>query len=515
MLRSRSPAAFALLIVMASGCVEQTPPDPTCVDGRSRCVSQVSLGAGFGCALLVDRTVWCWGRNDESQLGYATTDLCPEALAGGQTRAVACHTFPFQVLGLDRAVRIATGGSFACAQRDDGTVRCWGANGAGQLGNGLTLPSQTPVTVRGLSGVTALAAGARHACAISMGRVWCWGANDRGQLGRAPASRPCSTAEGAVACESQPVLVEGLENVTALTAGAAHTCARIAEGLALCWGDARYGQLGASSASEDPSPMPVAVLTDVLPLESVRDLSAGPQHTCARDENGAVWCWGRNDHGELGVEAPAGVPDRCAGPCATNPTRVPSLESRTPDAGSEKPLDGALDASEMPSDTGRDAASDARGDSGRDARADATETSDASDASDEPADDASVRDVTMMPSPDAVAPPSMVPRAIAAGGTFACAVLDDGTVRCWGDDSDGQLGDGQRVPAPQRPVMVIATPGAARSNPLQNVSSLAAGASTACALLRDGSLRCWGSNQGGALGNGNTSAHSGPVPVTW
>ncbi len=508
------PLRRALLFVLISSCVEQVPPEPTCTDGRSRCVSQVSLGAGFGCALLNDRTVWCWGRNDESQLGYATTDLCPEELASGQTRSVACHTFPFQVTGLDHATRVATGSSFACAQRDDGTVRCWGANGAGQLGNGLTLPSPTPVAVRGLTGATALAAGARHACAVSMGKVWCWGANDRGQLGRAPASRPCSMAEGAVACESQPVQVQGLENVISVTAGAAHTCARVAEGYAICWGDARYGQLGGGSASADPSPVPVAVLSDVLPLEALRDLSAGAQHTCARDENGAVWCWGRNDHGELGSASPEGVPEHCAGPCRTSPARVPSLDRRTPDAG-EAPLDAADDVTA--NDAGRDATADARIDAAADVARDATldARADASDAegTDVSEDaDAAVEDVATV---DAVAPPSMVPRAIASGATFACAVLDDGTVRCWGDNSDGQLGDGRRVQQPQRPVMVIATPGAAPTNPLQNVVSVASGAATSCALLSDGSLRCWGSNQGGALGNGTTSAQSGPVPVTW
>ncbi|MFO0647364.1 MAG: hypothetical protein U0326_14085 [Polyangiales bacterium] len=215
----------ALLLVLASSCVEQVPPEPTCTDGRSRCVSQVSLGAGFGCALLNDRTVWCWGRNDESQLGYATTDLCPEELASGQTRSVACHTFPFQVTGLDHVVRVATGSSFACAQRDDGTVRCWGANGAGQLGNGLTLPSPTPVAVRGLTGATALAAGARRA-ARSRWAACGAGAPTTGTARARASARPCSMAEGAVACESQPVQVEGLENVISVTAGAAHTCAR-------------------------------------------------------------------------------------------------------------------------------------------------------------------------------------------------------------------------------------------------------------------------------------------------
>ena len=116
---------------------------------------------------------------------------------------------------------------------------------------------------------------------------------------------------------------------------------------------------------------------------------------------------------------------------------------------------------------------------------------------------------------DDVVAPSMVPRAIASGGSFACAVLVDNTVRCWGDDSSGQLGDGRRVRAPQGAVMVIATPGAASTNPLQGVSSMAGGVDTACALLGDGSLRCWGSNRSGALGIGNTSVQSGPVPVTW
>jgi hypothetical protein len=460
------------------GCVDVAAPLPTCTEGRSRCVTQVALGARFGCAALRDTTVWCWGRNDESQLGYPTTDLCTEELASGQTRAVACHTFPFQVVGLDHAVRVATGAAFACAQRDDGTVRCWGSNVAGQLGNGLTLPSQSPVGVRGLGGVTALAAGQRHACAISAGRVYCWGANDRGQLGLATGARTCATADGPIPCEPEPTLVQGLEGVTALSAGAAHTCALASEGITLCWGDGRFGQTGAGSARGAPGPMPQPVLAGDLPLAAVRDVAAMAHATCARADDGAVWCWGRNDHGELGVAPTSAVPDGCAGPCDPEPARVPGLDRReAPDAAVDA-ADGAVE---------RDAATP--------------------DAPEEPIDVAPVR--------DALAPPSMVPRGLAAGATFACAVLDDSTVRCWGDDTDAQLGDGRRVRDPQRPVMVIATPGAARTNPLQGVASVAAGAASACALLGDGSLRCWGSNVSGALGNGTTSAQSGPVPVTW
>lgn len=104
---------------------------------------------------------------------------------------------------------------------------------------------------------------------------------------------------------------------------------------------------------------------------------------------------------------------------------------------------------------------------------------------------------------------------VAAGEHFSCSLHDDGTVRCWGDDSLGQLGDGQRGRDPQGPVMVIATPGAAPTNPLQRVAEIAGGVDTACALLTDGSLRCWGSNRSGALGIGSTGVQSGPVPVSW
>jgi alpha-tubulin suppressor-like RCC1 family protein len=82
---------------------------------RSRCVRTLALGRRFGCAALRDRTVWCWGRNDESQLGYESSDLCPERLADGQTRAVSCHRFPQQVVGLANVTAISAGGAHACA----------------------------------------------------------------------------------------------------------------------------------------------------------------------------------------------------------------------------------------------------------------------------------------------------------------------------------------------------------------------------------------------------------------
>jgi len=116
---------------------------------------------------------------------------------------------------------------------------------------------------------------------------------------------------------------------------------------------------------------------------------------------------------------------------------------------------------------------------------------------------------------DAAMTSAMGPTAIAAGDAFTCAVLADSTVRCWGDDAVAELGDGHASADPQGPAMVIAQPGAAANNPLQNVTAIASGAAATCAQIGDGSLRCWGSNQDGALGTGSTSPQLGPVPLGW
>ncbi len=492
MLTPRTLVRCLLLLTLVAGCVEAPPAAPSCGGSRSRCIAQVSLGSRFACAQLRDRTVWCWGRNDESQLGYATTDLCPDELPNGQTRSVACHTFPFQVTGLPRSVRVAAGGAFACALGEDQALRCWGGNSVGQLGNGLTRASQTPVVVRGLAGVSAFSAGSRHACAVVGTRVFCWGATDRGQLGLARASRMCTTPDGDVPCEPDPVEVPGVEGVTSVVAGAAHTCVRTNDGLAVCWGDNRYGQLGFGAASEMPGPTPRSVLAGDLPLEAIRALTAGPQHTCAITETNEVWCWGRNDHGETGNPPSSMVAENCAGPCEPRPLLVRGLPRRP----------------QMP-DSGVDASSpDARVE---DVPRDVPRPTDAG----EPGDGGNTDDREEPPTRDVLAPPSMLPYSVSAGGSFACALLEDGTVRCWGDNSVGQLGNGRTARDPQGAVAVIATPGAALTNPLQSAIAVTAGSAATCALIADGSLRCWGSNQSGALGNGTTTSQPGPVPVTW
>jgi alpha-tubulin suppressor-like RCC1 family protein len=457
--------------------------------GRSRCVDQLSVGAHFACAALLDRTVWCWGRNDEGQLGYESAELCPERLASGQTRPIACHLYPRQVSGVTDAVRVSAGGSHACAVTSAGTVRCWGGNAFGQLGNGASLPSPAAVAVTGASDVAGVAVGARHACAVTRaGAVSCWGANDRGQLGVARASSACATAGGSpVACERAPVALQGLVMVEELVAGDEHTCARTSAGRVFCWGTNADGELGNTMPTAAPTPAPQAVLFGSRPLEDVRSIVAGAHHTCALRGDGAVLCWGRADRGQLGVMVPSGPPGGCAGPCVDGPVAVTGFEGSITrddeDAGA-------------PTDAGRTDAG--RTDAGR---TDAGRTDGATDAA---------ADVSLPPLPE-----RSPPAAISAGGAQGCARLEDSTVRCWGSNRVGELGSGQPGEGGFTPVTVIASPGASSSNPLQNVRSIESGAASTCAILADRSLRCWGSNASGALGVGTVSEHLGPVAVTW
>ena len=514
--RGAAPVGGLLLSLVLTACaVQPEAPDAevaTC-EGRPRahCVRSVSLGGRFACAALRDQTVWCWGRNDESQLGYDSADLCPERLSGGQTRAVACHMAPLQVPGLARVVALSAGGAHTCAVLSGGELRCWGRNVRGQLGNGSALPSRAPVAVGGLGRVVSVAAGAQHTCAATAeGAVYCWGANDRGQLGVEESPSVCA-AEGAMGpCARTPVRVAGVANVVEVAAGDSHTCARTSGGGVWCWGTNTDGQLGAGTAGGRPTHEPQAVLLGVNPLRRVRALAAGGDHTCATREDGAVLCWGRHDRGQLGVAVPESF-EPCTHACIRTAVPIVGYEgapvTEDPDAGFEdfdvpaEPLDAASrDAAPMDAGTRPDAGGDVtRRDAG-----DAGDTSDAGDAS-EPGDVA--REAADPPPPSAVT--------VSAGDSFSCLSLSDGTLRCWGTNRSYELGNGRVNEGGAALTTVIASPGSAATNPLQGVVRVESGGATSCAVLTDRGLKCWGTNELGALGIGNTSEQNGPVAVTW
>ena len=279
---------------------------PTAVEGLSDAL-RITAGLGLVCAIIEDRTARCWGYNGGGALGDGTTTnssspvvvagltdvidmiagygVC--ALLGDGT--VACwggtngHT-PQVVSGLANARGIAGDPEAAvCALLEDGTVACWGSNEYGQLGDGTTTDSSTPVEVQGLSDVAQIAGDTRHFCArLEDGTVECWGYNEHGELG-----------DGTTTDSSTPVVVKDLSAVIELASRG--SCAVLGDGTARCWGWNYVGQLGDGTTTDSSTPVEVQGLSSVVQVESV------PSHNaCALLQDGTVKCWGNNFYAQLG-----------------------------------------------------------------------------------------------------------------------------------------------------------------------------------------------------------------------
>jgi alpha-tubulin suppressor-like RCC1 family protein len=209
---------------------------PTTVSGITTAAS-VDAGYFTSCAVLSDHTIRCWGSNEFGQIGDGTTfnRLVPVTVSGIST-ATAVSTQGMSTPQTSRA--------HACALLSNHTVRCWGANDVGQLGDGTATRRLTPVTVSGISTATAIDAGSSHTCALlDDGTVRCWGANDAGQLG-----------DGTTTGSLVPVTVSGITTATAIDAGKDHTCALLADGTVECWGANDDGQLGDGTKAASSTP---------------------------------------------------------------------------------------------------------------------------------------------------------------------------------------------------------------------------------------------------------------------
>ena len=182
---------------------------------------------------------------------------------------------PVAVSGLTSAAVACTGDAHSCALLTDGSVRCWGANSFGQLGDGTRVDSAMPVTVAGIANATTIACGWDHTCVVlEGGLIQCWGGNGgshdspRGALGTASGTQDCKwlvnnapppypTISAETPCAATPVQVSDITNATAVAAGDYATCALLTDGSVKCWGFNLDGQLGNGSTSDSIVPVTV------------------------------------------------------------------------------------------------------------------------------------------------------------------------------------------------------------------------------------------------------------------
>ncbi len=300
----------------------------------------------------------------------------------------APHPTATVVAGLDHVLEVVAGYAHACARRDDGTVRCWGLNSTGQLGDGTRMNRGTPVLVAGLAGVTQLALGEGHSCArLGDGTVRCWGDNTTGQLG-----------DGSADSRTVPGAVVGIAGAVEVAAGNLHTCARLADTTVRCWGASSFGQVGDGYAETHWRPSPVAGVNHAA------GLALGAFRSCVRLDGGDVRCWGRNESGQLGD-----------GTRFSRTTPVPVVGL----AGAQSLALGAFHACARMSDaTLRCWGSNAFG---------------------------QLADGTTLDRPAPVPASAAGVVQVAAGDAHTCARSSDGAARCWGGNAFGQVGAGDEV----------------------------------------------------------------------
>ena len=453
----------------------------------------VVTGDQHACALTSWGGVTCWGFNDTGQLGDGTT---------------TSRNSPQGVVGLTAGVAaVAAGGGHSCALTTTGGVKCWGGNSAGQLGDGTTTKRLSPVDVVGLSsGIASITAGYQHTCArTTAGGVKCWGLNDYGQLG-----------DGTTTNRNTPVNVSGLASgIASVSAGHQHGCALTSSGGGRCWGRGTLGQLGDGAGTSSSTPTFVTYYGS----SGLASISAGGNHTCGVTALGAANCWGLNQMGQLGDGTTVGgrlVPVNVLGFSNNVSFIVAGFRhscALTTSGGARcwgynhygQNGDGTTNDGNTPVNVNSLAAGVATMASGYDHSC-AMTTSETikcwgSNVFGQVGDGTANTDHVPV---DVVGLTSGT-AFVFAGYEQECAVTSGGGAKCWGNNQFGQLGDGTKIDQ-QLPVDV--------SGLTSGVASVASGIYHACALTTSGGVKCWGANPFGQLGNGTTTDSVVPIDVT-
>ena len=380
--------------------------------------TKIAVGSYHTCAIGPDEKVYCTGddltANQLGNGGSSTNTNTPTAVAAG---AIPVGS---------RIKSIWAGGYHTCALADNTKVYCWGRNDEGQLGNGSTGLTTVPVEVSqsfmpaGVK-IRSMSLGMYYSCAIGSDfRAYCWGDNAQGQLGKgdsANSNRPVAVSQGSI-----PAGV----NFRGIAAGGSHTCAITSDAKMYCWGRNDEGQLGkGNSGSGSGTNVPIAVLQGTIAANTrMRQISTGINHTCAITSSSKAYCWGANNYGQIGNGSSGTA--RVTSPTAVSQGNVPA--------------------------------------------------------------GVGIRSITL-------------------GFYHSCAVASNGRPFCWGYNNSYQTGDGPLNVNKLTPTFV--TDGTMPSG--SKMKMMSTGMYSTCVLNEDSKIYCWGYNNAGGLGNG-TSANNQNAP---
>lgn len=347
---------------------------------------------------------------------------------------------------------ISAGTLRTCGIRRNGKSYCWGQNDLGQLGDSTTTGRPTPTLIAGNLDFTSIVTGAGfHTCGIAGSRLYCWGSNARGELG-----------DGTTTNRSSPTAVAAADTLVGVTVGGNHTCAWTSSNRAYCWGGNNAGQLGNGNTEDKRQPVR---LPDAFRFTSIR---AGAMHTCGDSLGGPLYCWGSNSRGQLGnksgTDSPTPVPTigllhftalALGGFHGCALKEGPPVEGVAYCVGSNS--DGRLGDSSMVS---RDSLVKVSG--------------------------------------------GYSFLAISAGADHTCGITRGSqSLRCWGNNTSGQLGDGTTINQ-SVPILVLGS---------RSFTSVSAGSGHTCGITTDGVAYCWGRNNAGQLGDGTSTNRLAPTPV--
>ena len=436
-------------------------PESSGGGGNSTLVDQIDTSGSHACSLLKDGHVKCWGNNEYGQLGYENTKNRGDGQAGSANISGLPNVNVHPVTGTDdEHLRkfIATGANHTCVLLRNECIKCWGENNQGQLGysdkanNFGDSSGEMGEPLKAVGGLdfkvksvdrgsdAVLATGHNHTCAITKDdsdgtkakAIKCWGENDLGQLGQGNTNNLTFSEEPQPNDDIPDIDIHRDDDDSNddgflprhIATGAKHTCAVLNNDCVKCWGGNQHGQLGLGDTDprgddEDEMGINLPPIGDMDLSFKVKTVVTGDWHTCAIMNNEDVQCWGWNDKGQLGVDNNAHI-------------------------GNTKNAQDEVDF--FPVDLGGKKA-----------------------------------------------------KSITAGAKHTCVTLDDDTTKCWGLNKSGQLGQGNTddISDASGPAVPI------ESNTITPGTVVAGGENT-CFILNDGKVKCWGNNEKGQLAKEHT-----------